>query len=641
MDTLPVPSPSRNIEMEKWTDTNSKTFVLESVPDLFQSDSDDDYLYEEIPIEEFEDDKSDTEDENLEETVRNITERRFFEENEIEIKNIEENKDNVASTTKQPEVVEDYIKNFFYSRGLKKSLETFQEEWYEFKKKGNLSPEDSEIVPDLYVKNQKLADNIQKLRTNIEEYKDIANKAQSTFEKLKKERDYHRMHHQRVVQEKNKLISDIHRLKNKCSMFEPMIEGIQKKYETAMKEKMLTKLDRDRLASKIVSLESTISQLENLIKENEDKNNGRISQNNTHIKNVIYDNTNESMNKNQNQSNQSHPSSSETKKIYPKHSISGQESVLPVGNRQNPYNNVDIAPVNTSQMKLLCNIEAHDAAISCIKLHPKKNILATVSDDKYWKMWAFPSGELIMSGMGHTDWIADCDFHPKGGQLATASGDGTIKIWDFLKGQAIATLSEHTQAVWGCAYHDLGDFIVSGSMDHTAKLWDIQMEKCKHTFRGHSDSVNNIGFQPYTNVMYTCSSDKTICFWDIRTGMVTQTLNGHNNSINHGIFSLKGNSFASCDADGIVKVWDIRSNSSELVTLNYGPSSANKLSFDLSGTILAVASDDGQCKIYNCSINKELKSIKGTDESLQAVLFDQKGEYLITAGSEGSFQIYH
>jgi len=50
-----------------------------AVPDLFQSDSDDDYLYEEIPIEEFEDDKSDTEDENLEKTVRNITERKFFE----------------------------------------------------------------------------------------------------------------------------------------------------------------------------------------------------------------------------------------------------------------------------------------------------------------------------------------------------------------------------------------------------------------------------------------------------------------------------------------------------------------------------------------------------------------------------------
>jgi chromosome segregation ATPase len=377
MDTLPVPSlPSRNIEMEKWTDTTNKTFVLESAPDLFQSDSDDDYLYEEIPIEEFEDDKSDTEDENLEETVRNITERRFFEENEAEIKNIEENKDNVASTTKQPEVVEDYIRNFFYSRGLKKSLETFQEEWYEFKKKGHLSPEDSETVPDVYVKNQKLADNIQKLRINIEEYKDIANKAQSTFEKLKKERDYHRMHHQRVVQEKNKLISDIHRLKNKCSMFEPMIEGIQKKYENAMKEKMLTKLDRDRLAGKIVTLESTISQLENLIKDKDAKNNGRITQNNANIKNGIFNDTttttttttitnnNNKVHTSKNNQNHSSFSSADTKNIHPKHSLSGRESVLPLENRQNPFSNLEISPAKTSPMKILHNIKAHDAAIS-------------------------------------------------------------------------------------------------------------------------------------------------------------------------------------------------------------------------------------------------------------------------------------
>jgi hypothetical protein len=28
-------------------------------------------------------------------------------------------------------------------------------------------------------------------------------------------------------------------------------------------------------------------------------------------------------------------------------------------------------------------------------------------------LWSFPNGELIMSGKGHHDWIADCDFHPK------------------------------------------------------------------------------------------------------------------------------------------------------------------------------------------------------------------------------------
>lgn len=36
-------------------------------------------------------------------------------------------------------------------------------------------------------------------------------KAKETYVKLRKERDFHRMHHKRVVQEKNKLINDIKR----------------------------------------------------------------------------------------------------------------------------------------------------------------------------------------------------------------------------------------------------------------------------------------------------------------------------------------------------------------------------------------------------------------------------------------------
>lgn len=49
----------------------------------------------------------------------------------------------------------------------------------------------------------------------------ICRKAKETYVKLRKERDYHRMHHKRVVQEKNKLINDIKRytMKN-CNMKE-------------------------------------------------------------------------------------------------------------------------------------------------------------------------------------------------------------------------------------------------------------------------------------------------------------------------------------------------------------------------------------------------------------------------------------
>ena len=37
----------------------------------------------------------------------------------------------------------------------------------------------------------------------------LCRKASDSFIKLRKDRDYHRMHHKRIVQEKNKLVDDI------------------------------------------------------------------------------------------------------------------------------------------------------------------------------------------------------------------------------------------------------------------------------------------------------------------------------------------------------------------------------------------------------------------------------------------------
>lgn len=59
------------------------------------------------------------------------------------------------------------------------------------------------------------------------------------------------MHHQRVAQEKNKLISDIKRLKKHYEHYEPTLKQLQHKYEVVMKEKMLMKLERDRLSGQV------------------------------------------------------------------------------------------------------------------------------------------------------------------------------------------------------------------------------------------------------------------------------------------------------------------------------------------------------------------------------------------------------
>merc|ERR1711988_1712509 len=79
---------------------------------------------------------------------------------------------------------------------------------------------------------------------------------------FRKERDFHRMHHKRVVQEKAKLTTDLKRLRKHYTSFEPTLKELQRKYEVAMKEKMLMRLERDRMRARVATLEATVKQLQ-------------------------------------------------------------------------------------------------------------------------------------------------------------------------------------------------------------------------------------------------------------------------------------------------------------------------------------------------------------------------------------------
>ena len=132
----------------------------------------------------------------------------------------------------------------------------FQREWYRLQGEGKLSEVDMGTVPDIYLRNQQLGDELRNMSAEMQRQQEVANKAKSTWDKFRKERDFHKMHHKRVVQEKNKLIVDLKRLKNHYSNFEPMLQMMRAKYETAMKEKMLMKLERDRLSSRVAALDA-------------------------------------------------------------------------------------------------------------------------------------------------------------------------------------------------------------------------------------------------------------------------------------------------------------------------------------------------------------------------------------------------
>mmetsp|Transcript_24826 Transcript_24826/g.17531 ORF Transcript_24826/g.17531 Transcript_24826/m.17531 type:complete len:113 (-) Transcript_24826:569-907(-) len=110
----------------------------------------------------------------------------------------------------------------------------------------------------------------------------------------------------------------------------------------------------------------------------------------------------------------------------------------------------------------------------------RKQIIATASDDCTWKIWNMETGENIMTGEGHKDWICGVDFHPAGSHLVTSGSDRALKLWDFMNSSIAHTFNDvHTAPIWKVKFHDTGDFVLTASGDGAMKLFDLNALKVR------------------------------------------------------------------------------------------------------------------------------------------------------------------
>ncbi|ELW72716.1 Sperm-associated antigen 16 protein [Tupaia chinensis] len=161
-----------------------------------------------------------------------------------------------------PEVIEDFLCNFLIKMGMTRTLDCFQSEWYELIQKGVTELRVVGTVPDVYTQIMFLEAENKNLKKDLKHYKQATDKAREDLLKTQKERDFHRMHHKRIVQEKNKLINDLKGLKLHYASYEPTIRVLHEKHHSLLKQKMLTTLERDRAIGKVFGLKETLRSVE-------------------------------------------------------------------------------------------------------------------------------------------------------------------------------------------------------------------------------------------------------------------------------------------------------------------------------------------------------------------------------------------
>ncbi|XP_077812778.1 sperm-associated antigen 16 protein isoform X2 [Macaca mulatta] len=516
--------------------------------------SEDDYEYEEIPDDNFSIPEG---EEDLAKAIQMAQEQATDTE-------ILERKTVLPSKPAVPEVIEDFLCNFLIKMGMTRTLDCFQSEWYELIQKGVTELRTVGNVPDVYTQIMLLENENKNLKKDLKHYKQAADKAREDLLKIQKERDFHRMHHKRIVQEKNKLINDLKGLKLHYASYEPTIRVLHEKHHTLLKEKMLTSLERDKVVGQISGLQEILKNVE--------------IGHSYHAPEMKVGRSREKENTPEGPTQKGLREAREQNKCKTKMKGNTKDSEFPID--MQPNANLNVCKENLSPAKFdykLKNIfRLHELPVSCVSMHPHKDILVSCGEDRLWKVLGLPKGNVLLTGFGHTDWLSDCCFHPS--------------------------------------------------------------ERCRCTLYGHTDSVNSIEFFPFSNTLLTSSADKTLSIWDARTGICEQSLYGHMHSINDAIFDPRGHMIASCDARGVTKLWDFR-KLLPIVSIDIGPSPGNEVNFDSSGRVLAQASGNGVIHLLDLK-SGEIHKLMGHESEVHTVVFSHDGEILFSGGSDGTVRTW-
>lgn len=137
---------------------NPETIINED-PETIKSEDPETTIKEESDIEE-----------DLQTTLQKLKEDKpEEEEDEPVIRTIDK-----PPVTQKPVAIDDFIRNFFVKNGLKKSLEMFQNEWYELTQRGDADELMNTKVPEIYLEHQHLLDELKNKEMEYERARKMA-----------------------------------------------------------------------------------------------------------------------------------------------------------------------------------------------------------------------------------------------------------------------------------------------------------------------------------------------------------------------------------------------------------------------------------------------------------------------------------
>lgn len=268
-----------------------------------------------------------------------------------------------------------------------------------------------------------------------------------------------------------------------------------------------------------------------------------------------------------------------------------------------------------------------------------KRVLTT--DDKSARMWDAKSGQLLFT-MNHGDTVYRAVFSPEGSRIITASGDGTVRIWNATTGAPMRKLTYQGSSAKRLRYsavaassHFVAAIETTGRVAH---VWDEETgAQIAELGNDASGAKAMIAFSP-DGLWLASSGGDDVRIFDTSTWQRTGTIAGPR--VRSLSFDQTGTRLAVGTYDGVTSIWEVPSGL-RIRCLRDAGASVDAVAFTRDGILIAAASRDGTEQVWDATSGSLRAQFNAHHDKIYTIEFSSTGDLILSAGEDGAIVVSH
>ena len=279
------------------------------------------------------------------------------------------------------------------------------------------------------------------------------------------------------------------------------------------------------------------------------------------------------------------------------------------------------------------------AGIRYVALSSDGKTLATGAGDVL-ELWDVTSFTNLRRIPGHLKDVGPMVFSPDGKVLAVITGwsslHKSVKLFD-LDSYGESTLLDGPQFS-SVVFSPDGSLLAIGGGDKSVKLWDVASRRVAANFADTSDNPS-VAFSPDGKTLAASGSSGDVGLWDVTTHKPSGILKVGSDFVSCIAFSPDGKTVATGSNDAI-KLWNATSREELFNQTNTTP--ALVLAFSHDGKMLGIGYADGNCKILDIALKKELETptARGHRGPPSYLAFTPEGKLIFNSSDNAAIELW-